>query len=91
MDSHEGGEPESGVGHSQDKGVGLGRRLAVGDGYSPFDAKFVGQPAEPDDGHFAGIFAEEGVDATSETTKTIHVGVHLSESLVEWAAEAGNF
>ena len=82
MDSHEGGEPESGVGNSPDKWVGIGRWLSVGDGYGPFEAKFVGQPSEPDDGHFAGIFAEEGIDATSETTKTIPVGVHLSESLV---------
>ena len=82
MGRHEGGEPESGVGQPQDKGMGIGRRMAVGDGYGPLEAKFAGQPAEPDDGHFAGIFAEEAIDATSETTKTIHVGVHLSESLV---------
>ena len=62
--------------------MGIGRGLAVGDGYGPLEAKFAGQPAEPDDGHFAGIFAEEDIDATSETAKTIHVGVHLSESLV---------
>ena len=62
--------------------MGIGRRLAVGYGYGPLEAVFVGQPADPDDGYFAGIFAEEGVDATSETTETIHIGVHLSEGLV---------
>ena len=64
------------------KEMGLGRRLPVGHSYGPLEAVFVGQPAEPDDGHFLGIFAEEGIDATSEITETIHVGVHLSESLV---------
>ena len=82
MDRHEGGEPESGVGYTQDKGMGLGRGLAVGYGYGPFEAVFLGQPAKPYDGHFLGIFAEEGIDATSETTETGHVGVHLLESLV---------
>ena len=62
--------------------MGLRPWLAVGYSYGPLEAEFLGQPAEPDDGNFAGIFAEEGIDATSETTKTIHVGVHLSESLV---------
>ena len=77
MDRHEGGEPESGVGHPQDKGMGIGRWLSVTYGYGPFEAEFVGQPAEPEYGHFAGIFAEEGIDATSETTETIHIGVQL--------------
>ena len=45
--------------------------------YGPLEAVFLGQPAEPDDSHVLGIFAEEGIDATSETTETIHVGVHL--------------
>ena len=61
VDRHEGGEPESGVGHSQDKGVGIGRGLAVGDGYCPLGAEFLGQRAEPDYGHFLGVFAEEGL------------------------------
>ena len=82
VDRHEGGDPESGFGHSQKKGVGIGRWLSVGYGYGPLEAVFLGQPSEPDDGYFAGIFAEEGIDATSETTETIHVGVHFSESLV---------
>ena len=54
--------------------MGLGRGLTVGYRYGPFEAVFLGQPAEPDDGHFLGIFAEEGIDATSEITETIHVG-----------------
>ena len=68
--------------------MGIGRWLSASDGDSPFEAKFVGQPAEPDYGHFAGIFAEEGIDATSETIETIHGEVHLSESLV-WEVSGG--
>ena len=79
MDRHEGGETEPGVGDSQDKGMGLGRRLAVSDGYGPLEAKFTGQPGDPDNGYFAGIFAEEGIDATSETAESSHVGGHLVE------------
>ena len=62
--------------------MGIGRWLVVGDSYGPLEAEFLGQLAEPDYGHFLGIFAEEGIDATSETTETGHVGVHLLESLV---------
>ena len=71
MDSHEGGEPESGVDHPSDKGMGLGRGPAAGEGYGPLDAIFLGQPAEPDDSEFEGHLAAEGVDARSQ-------GVHLS-------------
>ena len=77
MDGHEGSEPESGVDHAQDKGMGIGLGLTVGAGYGTFEAIFRGQPAEPDDGHFGGIFAKEGIDAASETTESIHVGIHL--------------
>ena len=63
--------------------MGIGRGLSVGDGDGPLEAEFLGQPAEPDDGHFASIFAEEGIDETSETTETIHVGVHLLEFSLE--------
>ena len=41
-DFHEGGQPKSGCGHAQDKGMGLGPGLTVSDGYGPFEAKFVG-------------------------------------------------
>ena len=79
MDRHECGEPESGVGNAQDKGMGLGRGLAVGDGYGPLEAKFPGQPGEPDNGYFAGKSSEERIDAPSETSEFVHVGDHLGE------------
>ena len=77
MDGHEGSEPESGVDHSQDKGMGLGLGLSVGAGYGTFEAKFRGQPAEPDDGYFGGIFAKEDIDAASETAESSHFRIHF--------------
>ena len=71
MDRHKRREPESGVDDRSDKGVGLGRRPATGNGHGPLDAIFLGQPAEPDDSEFEGHLAAEGVDARSES-------VHLS-------------
>ena len=56
MDRHEGGETETGVGNSQDKGMRLGRGLPVSDGYGPLEAKLTGKPGDPDNGYFAGIF-----------------------------------
>ena len=55
--------------------MGIGRGLAVGDGYGPFEAEFVGQPAEPDNGQFEGQFPAEDIDAGSET---IHVRIYLT-------------
>ena len=57
--------------------MGLGLGLAVGVGYGTFEAIFRGQPAEPEDGERDGQFAADGIDATPETTETIHVGIHL--------------
>ena len=72
MGRHEGWEPEAGGGHPLDKGVGVGRRLAVGLAHRRFDAELFGQPAEPDDGEFPGQGSLEGADAGSESMhKTI--------------------
>ena len=69
---HEGWEPEAGGGHPLDKGMGLGRWLAVGLDHRRFDAELFGQPAEPDDGKFRGQDSLEGADAGLEGThKTI--------------------
>ena len=66
MDRHEGGEPESGVDHPADKGLGLGRAPGGGESYGPLDAKFLGQRAEPDNGKREGHFTAEGIDAKSD-------------------------
>ena len=65
VNRHEGWEAEAGGGHPLDKGVGLGRRLAVGLAHRRFDAELFGQPAEPDDGKFLGQGSLEGVDSGS--------------------------
>ena len=77
MDGHEGSEPESGVDHAQDEGVGLRLRLAVGAGYGTFEAKFRGQPTKPEDGERDGQFSAEGIDATPETAESSHFRIHL--------------
>ena len=66
MRRHEGGEPESGVDHPADEGMGLGGGLATGLGYGRLDAKFLGQRAEPDNGECEGHFTAEGIDAMSQ-------------------------
>ena len=72
MDRHEGWEPEAGGSHPLDKGMGLGRWLAVGAGHRRLAAILFGQPAEPDNGKFFGQDSLEGADSGLEGThKTI--------------------
>ena len=68
MDRHEGWETKAGRGHPLDKGLGAGRRLAVGLAHRRFDAELFGQPAEPDDGKCHGQDSLEGADSGLEGT-----------------------
>ena len=74
MGRHEGGEPEAGGGDAADEGQGVGRGLVVAAGRRRLEAKFPGQPAEPDDGEFAGHFSLEGADAGSQGAQGINIG-----------------
>ena len=68
------GEPEAGGGDPADEGMGLGRRLAVGLGHGRLEAMLFGQPADPEEGEFAGQFSLEGTDAGSQGAQGKHMG-----------------
>ena len=57
-----GGEPQTGLAHPLNEGMGIGRKFMVGRVNEPAMAVVVGHPAYPDKGQCENHFATEGVD-----------------------------